>query len=291
VLDDEPGLDPARIWSIVERDQVEVLTIVGDAFARPLLAALDAEPDRWDLSRLGAITSSGVTWSPESKQGLLAHLPRVTLIDSLGASEGMMTRNASNRGSEIKPARFAVSDRVKVLDEDTGREVAPGSEEVGLVAVTGRIPLGYYNDPEKTAKTFRTVGGVRYSIPGDYASVDADGTIRLLGRGSACINTGGEKVYPEEVELALRKHPSVFDCVVVGVPDERFGEMVVALVVVTENHYLDEAELDAWCRKKMSGYKKPRRFFLVPSLERSAAGKANYRYLRELAAGLVSPPG
>jgi acyl-CoA synthetase (AMP-forming)/AMP-acid ligase II len=131
------------------------------------------------------------------------------------------------------------------------------------------------------------VDGVRYSIPGDYATVDADGTICLLGRGSACINTGGEKVYPEEVELALREHPGVFDCVVVGVPDDRFGEMVVALVQAAPGHTLDEDELAAWCRGRMSGYKRPKRFLVVDSLERSAAGKASYRRLRELAAELV----
>jgi fatty-acyl-CoA synthase len=287
VLDDQSGLDPERIWSTVVREQVQVLTIVGDAFARPLLAALDAEPDRFDLSGLRAITSSGVTWSPETKEALLEHLPGVTLIDSLGASEGLMSRNASSKGSEIKPARFAVNDRVKVIDETTGREVVPGSDAVGLVGVTGRIPVGYHNDPEKTAATFRVFDRVRYSIPGDYASVDADGTIRLLGRGSACINTGGEKVYPEEVELALRQHPSVFDCVVVGVPDERFGEMVIALVVAAEGRALDDAELDAWCRTKMTGYKKPKHFFVVPSLDRSAAGKPNYKHLRALATDLV----
>ncbi len=287
VLVEGAGLDPERIWRDVERTRVQVLTIVGDAFARPLLAALDTTPDRWDLTALRAITSSGVTWSPETKERMLRHLPDVMLIDSLGASEGMMTRNASTRGSEIKPARFAVNEHVNVLDEQTGRAVKPGSDEVGLVAVSGRIPIGYYNDPEKTAATFRVYDGVRYSVPGDYASVDPDGTIRLLGRGSACINTGGEKVYPEEVELALRKHPSVFDCVVVGVPDDRFGEAVVALVVVTDGHYVDEEELEAWSRSKMSGYKKPKRFFFVPSLERSAAGKASYRRLRALAADLV----
>ncbi len=128
------------------------------------------------------------------------------MVDSLGASEGMMTRTASSAGDEIEPARFAVNEKVRVLDETTGRPVAPGSDEVGLLAVTGRIPIGYYNDPEKTARTFRVVDGVRYSIPGDYATVDAAGTIRLLGRGSACINTGGEKVYPEEIEVVLRDH-------------------------------------------------------------------------------------
>ena len=284
VLIDSAGLDPARVWSEVERNAVEVLTIVGDVFARPLLAALEAEPRRWDLSSLRAITSSGVTWSPETKAGLLRHVPQVTLFDSLGASEGMASRQAATADAEIKPARFAVSDRVKVFREDTGKEVTPGSEEIGLLAVGGRIPLGYWGDPVKTEETFRVIGGRRYSLAGDYAQVDADGTIRLLGRGSACINTGGEKVYPEEVELTLRKHPSVFDCVVVGVPDERFGEIVVALVQVTDGHYLDEAELEAWCRRKLAGYKKPRRFLFLDSLGRNAAGKANYQALRRLAA-------
>ncbi len=285
VLLDEPGLDPGAVWDAVEREAVQVLTIVGDVFARPLLAALDHDPDHWDLTSLRTITSSGVTWSPDTKVGLLKHLPHVTLLDSLGSSEGMMTRSeATADDAVIKPARFAVNARVKVLDEHTGREVAPGSEEIGLVGVTGHIPLGYYNDPEKTRETFKLVGGVRYSIPGDYAMVDADGTIKLLGRGSACINSGGEKVYPEEIELMLRKHKGVFDCVVVGVPDARFGEMVVAIVQVTENHYLDEAELEAFCRSKLAGYKKPKRFLFVDSLDRSAAGKANYQVLRALAA-------
>jgi acyl-CoA synthetase (AMP-forming)/AMP-acid ligase II len=289
VLVDQPGLDPVRVWTEVERNEVEVLTIVGDVFARPLLAALDAEPGRWDLSSLRAITSSGVTWSPETKAGLLRHVPEVTLLDSLGASEGMASRLATTADdAEIKPARFAVNDRVKVFREDTNEEVTPGSDEIGLLAVGGRIPVGYWRDPDKTAQTFRVIDGRRYAVAGDYAQVDADGTIRLLGRGSACINTGGEKVYPEEVELALRKHPSVFDCVVVGVPDERFGEIVVAVVQVTEGHYLDEAELDAWCRRKLAGYKKPRRFLLVDTLDRNAAGKANYQVLRRLAEEMLT---
>ncbi len=287
VLVDEPGLDPQLLWSEIERNAVAVLTIVGDVFARPLLDALDAEPARWDLSALRAITSSGVTWSPEVKAGLLRHVPGVTLIDSLGASEGMMSRTASRSDSDIQPARFAVNDKVKVLDEHTGAEIAPGSGDIGMVGVTGPIPLGYYKDQEKTAATFRTVDGVRYSIPGDYATVEADGTIQLLGRGSACINTGGEKVYPEEVELLLREHPGVFDCLVVGVPDERFGELVVALVVPTAHDGADAAMLDTWCRGRLSGYKRPKRFLLVETLARSAAGKADYRKLRALATELT----
>ncbi len=297
VLVDRPGLDPEVVWSEVERNRVAVLTIVGDAFARPLLAALDAEPARWDLSALRAITSSGVTWSPETKAGLLTHLPHVTLLDSLGSSEGLVSRNASAHGEPIAPARFAVGDRVRVLADD-GRDVAPGSGEVGLVAVSGRIPLGYHGDPEKTAATFRTVGGVRYSVPGDHATVEADGSIRLLGRGSACINTGGEKVYPEEVELALRSHPGVFDCLVVGIPDDRFGEKVVALVQPRETGGVrgaggahgdpepGEEALRRWCRERLAGYKVPRRMLYVDSLGRSAAGKADYNRLRALAAEL-----
>ena len=288
VLIDRAGLDAALVWDEVERNDVAALTIVGDVFARPLLDALEARPDRWDLSALRAITSSGVTWSPEVKRGLLDRLPHVQLIDSLGASEGMASRStASATDTEIPPARFSVSERVKVISEDLGHEVRPGSDEVGLVAVGGRIPLGYWKDPEKTATTFRIFEGRRYSIAGDYAQVDADGTIKLLGRGSACINTGGEKVYPEEVELALRKHPSVHDCVVVGVPDPRFGEIVVAVVQVTENHYIDESELEAWSTRKLAGFKKPRRFVLVDDMQRNAAGKANYRHLREVAAAAV----
>ena len=283
VLIDEMGLDPVRIWDEVDARAVAVLTIVGDAFARPLLDALEAEPDRWSLSSLRAITSSGVTWSPEVKRGLLDHLPDVTLLDSLGASEGLMSRSAARAAdADIPPARFAVNDRVRVLTDD-GREVPPGSDEIGMVGVGGRIPLGYYKDPEKTAATFRTVGGVRYSIPGDYATVDPDGTIRLLGRGSATVNTGGEKVYPEEVELVLREHPAIDDCVVVGVPDERFGEMVVAMVVTRAP--VDEAEVRAHCKARgLSGYKIPRRVVTLADMGRAPNGKADYKMLRSRAA-------
>lgn len=290
VLVDDPKLDPARIWTEVERNAVQVLTIVGDVFARPLLDALEREPERWTLTGLRAITSSGVTWSPDVKRGLLAHLPAVTLLDSLGASEGLMTRSASTAADrEIAPARFAVNDRVRVLRESDNRDVTAGTEEVGLVAVGGRIPLGYYNDPEKTARTFRVVDGRRYSIPGDYATVELDGTIRLLGRGSATVNTGGEKVYPEEVEAVLRKNGAVYDCVVLGVPDDRFGERVVALVQITDGYYTDEEELRAVCRRKLAGYKIPKHFLFVGSIGRAANGKADYQALRSLATTMLRP--
>ncbi len=283
VLIDEMGLDPVRIWDEVDRNAVAVLTIVGDAFARPLLDALDAERGRWSLESLRAITSSGVTWSPEVKRALLGHLATITLLDSLGASEGLMSRSAARaEDKEIAAARFAVNERVRVLTDD-GREVEPGSTEVGMVGVGGRIPLGYYKDPEKTAKTFRTVNGVRYSIPGDYATVDPDGTIRLLGRGSATVNTGGEKVYPEEVELVIRRHAAVDDCVVVGLPDPRFGEMVVAMVVTRDA--VDEKAVRAHCKSEgLAGYKTPKRVVVLETMHRAPNGKADYKLLRAMAA-------
>jgi fatty-acyl-CoA synthase len=289
VLVDSMRLEPERIWTEVETNAVGVLTIVGDVFARPLLDALDSEPLRWDLSALRAITSSGVTWSPDVKRGLLDHLPTITLLDSLGASEGMITRSAAKAGdAEIAPARFAVNERFRVLREADNSDVTPGSGEVGLVAVGGRIPLGYYQDPVKTAKTFRSVDGTRYSIPGDFATVESDGTIKLLGRGSATVNTGGEKVYPEEIELLLKKNGAVYDCVVVGVPDPRFGERVVALVQITDGYYTDEEELRAICRSRgLAGYKIPKRFLFVDSLNRAANGKADYTLLKEMAADLL----
>ena len=289
VLVDLPGLDPERVWDALAREHVQTLTIVGDVFARPLLDALRTHPDRWDLSSLRAITSSGVLFSPDVKRGLLDVLPGLTIVDSLGASEGLGPRqSASASDTAISSAQFSVNDRIRVVDETTGRDVTPGTDEVGLLAMGGRIPVGYFKDPEKTAATFRMLDGLRYSIPGDFATLETDGTVRLLGRGSACINTGGEKVYPEEVEAELRKHASIVDCVVVGVPDERFGERVVALVQVKDDHYLDEAEMLAWCRAKLAGYKSPRRFLFVDSLQRSAAGKAQHKELRALAVRLIA---
>lgn len=282
VLIDTPRLDATAVWDTVERESVRVLTIVGDAFARPLLEALERAPGRWNLRGLSAITSSGVTWSPETKRGLLEHLPGITLIDSLGASEGLMTRNEARSAEEVRPAGFAASDRLVVVSDD-GTLCQPGDGRIGMLGVGGPIPLGYYKDPEKTAATFRAVGGRRYSIPGDYARIEADGIVTLLGRGSACINTGGEKVYPEEVELVLRSHPSVFDGVVVGVPDERWGEMIVALIQPSDVDTFDEATLAAHCRSRIAAYKCPKRFVALDSLERSPAGKADYARLRRLA--------
>jgi 3-oxocholest-4-en-26-oate---CoA ligase len=286
VLIDTPRLDAPAVWDAVERESVRVLTIVGDAFARPLLEALDQEPDRWDLGGLSAITSSGVTWSPENKRRLLEHLPGITLIDSLGASEGLMTRNEARSAADVRPAGFAASDRLVVVADD-GSLCEPGDGRVGMLGVGGPIPIGYYKDQAKTDATFRDVGGRRYSIPGDYARIEPDGIVTLLGRGSACINTGGEKVYPEEVELALRSHPAVRDCVVVGVADDRWGEMVVALVEPSDVDDFDEGAVAAHCRERIAAYKCPKHLVALRSLDRTPAGKADYAHLRRLAAAAV----
>ncbi len=264
----EPRASPALVWGTVEREGVTTLVIVGDSGARPLLAALDAGAGTWDLSALGAITSSGQGFSPEIRRRLLTHLPHVAVADSLRASDGM--------------TELSVSEHVAVLGEETMQPVLPGSGEVGLLAMTGLMPVGYWKDAARTAATFRVIDGTRYAIRGDYATVEADGTVRL-GRGNASISADGAQIDPDDVERQLSKHASIEDCVVVGVPDDRSGERIVALVVVVENHYLDEAELTAWCRTKLGKHQAPERFLFVDTLHRTASGKVNHPRLRELA--------
>jgi 3-oxocholest-4-en-26-oate---CoA ligase len=259
---------------------VNSLSIVGDAFAKPLLRALDAEPGRWDVSSLRVIVSSGVIWSAETKAGLLRHNGRLILIDSLGSSEAIgMASSTTTADNPSATAEFRLGPNTKVLTED-GQEVAPGSGELGRVALKGRTPLGYYKDPAKSASTFVLVDGVRWSIPGDFATVDADGTVKLLGRGSQCINTGGEKVYPEEVEEVLKLHDSVADAVVVGVPDERFGEAVTAIVEPHEGTVVDEDELVAHVKARLAHYKAPKRVLTVATIGRAPNGKVDYKRLR-----------
>ena len=275
--------DPAALWQTVQDKKVNSLTIVGDAFARPLLAALDANPGGWDLSSLMLITSSGVMWSNEVKQGLLGHLPSVILFDSLGSSEAVgLAANVSGGGSAAETASFQLGENVAVITED-GRLVKPGSEEIGMLGIPGFIPIGYYKDPEKSAKTFRTVEGVRYSIPGDFATVAADGKIHLLGRGSVVINTGGEKVFPEEVEEVLKQHSSVLDAVAVGLPDDRFGEIICAVVEPRDGATVDEADVIEFVRSKLARYKAPRKVLVVDTIGRSPAGKVDYKGIKALA--------
>ena len=272
--------DAIELLDTITQHRVNSMSIVGDAFARPLLRALDAEPDRWDISSLRVIVSSGVMWSSESKAGLLRHNSRLIMIDSLGSSEAIgMANNTTTADGAGETAKFTLTAHTKVLTDD-GREVVAGSGERGRVALRGRTPVGYYKDPEKSASTFVTFEGVRWSIPGDFAEVEADGTVKLLGRGSQCINTGGEKVYPEEVEEALKRHPTVVDAAVVGLPDERFGEAITALVEPADGALIDEAQLIAFVRTNLAAYKAPKRVLVIDTIGRAANGKLDYKRLK-----------
>ncbi|MEX2205002.1 MAG: acyl-CoA synthetase [Myxococcota bacterium] len=281
-----PGhkFEPAELYDTVQRHQVNSLVIVGDAFAKPMLNALDENPGRWDISSVKVVVSSGVMWSTEVKKGLLRHNPGMILTDSFGSSEAVgFGSSIMTAAGEVKTAKFMIGDRCKVFSEDQ-REVVPGSGEKGFIARSGPIPVGYYKDPEKSAKTFPTIAGVRYSIPGDWCIVEADGTLTLLGRGSACINSAGEKIYPEEVEEALKTHPDVEDALVVGVPDDRWGNAVAAVVQLRTGATLDEEKLRAHTREKLAAYKLPKRVFAVPAMFRAPNGKADYKSAQDFAA-------
>ncbi len=289
VLTTSRRLDPAEIWTLVERERVNVISIVGDAMARPLAEALASEGDAYDTSSLAVLSSGGAIFSDAVKQQLRAHLPNTLLIDAFGVSEA--GHQGMNLGAnESGRPRFSVDASTTVLDDEL-RPLAPGSGVVGRLARRGRLPLGYYKDPEKTAATFVTVDGVRWVIPGDMAAVEADGTITLFGRGSVCINSGGEKIYPEEVESALKGHPAIFDAVVVGVPDERWGERVAAVVQLRPGQTLTLAELDAYARTKISPYKVPRQLTLVDEITRQPSGKADYRWAKTRATEKVAGAG
>ena len=284
-----PGVkfDVIELLDTLDRHRVTEMSIVGDAFARPLLEALDAEPDRWDLSSLRVILSSGVMWSQPVKEGLLRHVPDLLCVDTLGSSEAVgVARSISSRKKSTATGGFKLGPDAQVIRED-GTAVEPGSGEQGLVATAGRGPVGYYKDPEKTAATFRVIDGRRWITPGDLAVVHADGTVQLLGRGSSCINTGGEKVFPEEVEEALKLLDHVADAVVVGVPDPRFGQMVVAVVEAEPGQVLVEDELTGALRERLAAYKIPRRVVLVDSIGRAPNGKVDQRRWRQEAAQAV----
>jgi 3-oxocholest-4-en-26-oate---CoA ligase len=269
--------DPVEMLDTIQREKVNGLVIVGDPFSLPLLAVLDENPGRWDLSSLVMTVSSGAMWSEPVKQRLLAHHPML-LVDVFSSSEALgMGASVSGGGAAAKTASFTLGPDVKVLRED-GQQIAPGSEEVGVLALGGRNPLGYYKDDEKSERTFKLIDGVRYSIPGDYAQVDADGTIHLLGRGSVCINSGGEKIFPEEVEEALKTHHAVRDAVVVGVPHPTYGEQIVAVVEPADDGTEpSEAELIAHVKARLAHYKAPRRVRCVVTIGRAPNGKVDYK--------------
>jgi fatty-acyl-CoA synthase len=282
--------DVAELFETVERHRATNIVIVGQAFAGPMLDVLDAEPGRYDLSSVAVISSSGVMWSQENKRGLLRHLPQALLFDSFGSSEAVgLGASVSVNGVEPETARFMITENNAVFSDD-GRRIEPGSEEIGMVAVGGFLPVGYYKDEVKSAATFRTYEGRRWSVPGDFARVNADGTIQLLGRGSVCINTGGEKVFPEEVEEALKTHPSVRDAVVVGLPDERFGETICGVVEAAPGAAVDGTELRAHVTRTLAAYKAPRNVVVVDSINRAANGKVDYRGLRQLAIERTAAP-
>lgn len=282
--------DPEELWREAARHKVTAMAIVGDAFARPMLTVLDGAPGKYDLSSLVSITSSGVMWSTEVKRGLLKHLPQAMFIDSFGASEaigfGMSVMTAAG---EVKTSQFKIGEFCKVFTED-GREVTPGSSEPGYIARGGNIPLGYYKDAEKTAKTFRTIDGKRYSVPGDWCTVGADGTLTLLGRGSLSINTGGEKVYPEEIEERLKMHPDVHDALVVGLPDPKWGQAITAVVAPVPGRSIDEAALKAFVREHLAGFKVPKHILAKADLGRAANGKADYAAIRAFALDALGKP-
>lgn len=274
--------DPVELLDTIDAENVNTVAIVGDAFAKPILAELDAQPRRWRLSTLVGMISSGVMWSEETKRGLLAHHGTMVLIDAFSSSEALgMGASRSTGGSAEHTARFTLGPDVRVVDPDTGDDVTPGSSQRGVLALGGRNPLGYYKDEAKTAATFRVFDGRRYSVPGDWAEVDADGTVHILGRGSVVINSGGEKIFPEEVEEVLKRHPAVRDAVVVGLPDERFGEVVAAAVELRPGSSATEQQLIEHVRSGLARYKAPRRIRFVDSIGRAPTGKVDYRRHRD----------
>lgn len=282
------SFDPIDLLDTVERDRVATLMWVGDAFARPVLAALDAHPGRWDLSSLRTIISSGVILSTDVKSALLSHLPRITIADVFGSSETMSLGHSVASAGEAThdAASFAAKSSTRVIDEE-GKDVIPGSGKPGLLAIGGRQPIGYYKDEAKTAATFRVLDGQRYVVPGDWATIDAAGSIKLLGRGSECINTGGEKVFPEEIESILKKHSAIYDAVVVGIPDPRFGQAVAAVIAPKQGAHIRAEEVMAFVKMHLAGYKAPRHIVTVASIDRGPNGKPDLKAIRTLCAADV----
>ena len=271
-----PGrFDPVEAWEAVERERVTVVTVVGDAMARPLLDALAAEPDRFDVSSLFVFASGGAILSPAIKAEIGRLLPDVIVIDSFGSSE---TGVAGSRSAGAE--RFTVDANTAVLD-DSLQPVAPGSGAVGRLARRGHVPLGYYKDEAKTRATFVEADGVRWVLPGDMATVEEDGTVVLLGRGSGSINTGGEKVFPEEVEAVLKGHPAIYDALVVGVPDDRWGERVAAVVQTRSGTDVTIDDVQAHARAELAGYKVPRDLVLVDEIQRGPNGKPDYGWAKQ----------
>ena len=279
------SLDADELWRAAVDEGATMVVIVGDTFAKPMTRALDAAIDAghpYDLSGLRMVISSGVMWTAEVKEALLDRAEHLMLIDAMGSTEGGMGNQVTMRGLPVQTAKFTAQPETKLFSED-GRRIEPGSGEMGMVAAGGNVPLGYYKDPEKSARTFKVIDGVRYSFPGDWGYIEADGTLTLLGRGSQCINTGGEKVYPEEVEEAVKLHPAIEDCLVVGVPDEKFGERIVAVAALVQGGAADEGAVIATAKAKIAAYKAPKQVIIVERVPRAPNGKADYKTAKQLA--------
>ena len=280
------SFDANELWNLVQRHQVTQISLVGDAFARPLndaLAAGEARGEARDLTSVARIVSTGATLSAEQKRAFQRFLPNAMIFDMIGASEGGPFAVSLTPPGQDPPATatFTAPSNVVTVDPDTGAVLPRGSTTAGMLAAAGPMPRGYWNDAAKTAETFRVIDGVRYTVPGDFATIAADGTVALLGRGSMCINSGGEKVYPEEVEVAARQHPSVIDANVVGVPDLRFGETVVLVCSVSTPTTAEE--IIATISSAIADFKVPRRVVIVDEVYRAPNGKADYRWAREIA--------
>ena len=278
------GFDADQLWTQVENTNTSNIVIVGDAFAKPMVDALDRAEELgkpYDLSSVKVIISSGVMWSEEVKNGLLKHHD-MQLMDTMGSTEGGMGSSVSTRDNPPKTAKFSLNPGVVVIADD-GEILEPGSKKVGLIGTSGLVPVGYYKDEKKSAETFKDINGVRYSFPGDYAKLEEDGTITLLGRGSNCINSAGEKIYPEEVEEAIKRNTEVFDCLVVGVEDEKFGQKVVAVVSIEKDKEINEADLVESTRQFIAGYKLPKKVIFVEEVQRAPNGKANYKWAKNVA--------
>jgi acyl-CoA synthetase (AMP-forming)/AMP-acid ligase II len=277
------SLDADEVLRTVEAEAVTNLTIVGDAFAKPIIKALDAASSAgrpYVTSSLKMIISSGVMWTAEVKEQLLDRIEQVVLLDAIGSTEGSMGMAITMKGLPPATAKFSQMPTTKVFTDDD-RQVQPGSGEIGMVAAGGNVPLGYFKDPEKSARTFRVIDGQRYSFPGDLAMVAEDGSLILLGRGSQVINTGGEKVYPEEVEEAVKRVAGVQDCLVVGVDDEKFGQAVTAVVSLSDGATVTEGEIIADVKQQLAGFKAPKRIVFVADVPRAPNGKADYKTAKQ----------
>lgn len=274
-----------ELLEMVERERVNTAVIVGDAFARPIADALDAarrSGRNYDTSSLTRMTSSGVMWTMEVKNRLLDHMPQAMLVDAMGSTEGGMATSVTTREMRAETAKFAMNPTTKVFDDDDV-EVFPGDRRTGKVANGGLTPFAYFKDPEKSARTFRVIDGVRYSFPGDLATFDENGQLVLLGRGSQVINTAGEKVFPEEVEEAVKRFPGVRDCLVVGLPDDKFGQVVIAVASLETGVQAKDGDVVAFVKTQLSGYKAPKSVVFVADVPRAPNGKADYPGAKKLA--------